>query len=377
MASRGRRRGHNEGSIYQRKDGRWAASISLEGRKRKTFYGKTRKEVQEQLKVALRDQQQGTLATGNRQTVGQFLEYWLEEVHKEAIRLSSYVKYRALLDRYVFPAFRNVQLQKLTQQQVQALYSRKSKEGLAPETVRGIHRMLHKALDDAVLWGQVPRNVSDSVTLPRLARNEIKPLNREQARQLLDAAHEHRMEALLTVALATGMRRGEILGLHWKDIDFENRSVQVRHTVDRIGKFGIMESEPKTSSSRRKILLPDFVIESLKEHRTRQTEARLKVGEAWQENDLVFCNIYGGFWDPANLLTSFGKLLKDAGLPHMRFHDLRHSTATILLTMGVHPKVVQELLGHTNISLTMDTYSHVLPSMQRDAMDDLDDFFGE
>ncbi len=377
MASRGRRRGNNEGSIYQRKDGRWAASISLEGRKRKTFYGKTRKEVQEQLKVALRDQQQGTLAMGSKQTVEQFLEYWLEEVHKEAIRLSSYVKYRALLDRYVFPAFGNVQLQKLTQQQVQTLYSRKSKDGLAPETVRGIHRMLHKALDDAVLWGQVPRNISDNVTLPRLVRHEIKPLNREQAQQLLSAAHEHRMEALLTIALATGMRRGEILGLHWKDIDFENRSVQVRHTVDRIGTFGIKESEPKTSSSRRKIMLPDFVIESLKEHHTRQAEARLKAGEAWQENDLVFCNIYGGFWDPANLLTSFGKLLTDAGLPHMRFHDLRHSTATILFTMGVHPKVVQELLGHTNISLTMDTYSHMLPSMQRDVMDDLDEFFDE
>ncbi len=145
--------------------------------------------------------------------------------------------------------------------------------------------------------------------------------------------------------------------------------------MNRIVGHGYVESETKTVKSRRKILLPPFVVEALKQHRARQLESRLKAGGAWRDHDLVFCNIYGGFLDPGNLLHMFRALLKEAGLPHMRFHDLRHSAATILLSMGIHPKVVQELLGHSAISMTMDTYSHVLPSMHQEAMEKMDDMF--
>jgi integrase len=162
------------------------------------------------------------------------------------------------------------------------------------------------------------------------------------------------------MAITTGMRRGELLGLHWQDIDLKTGSLQVRRSVNRIGKHGLVVSEPKTTRSRRKITLPAFVIDILKQHRVRQQEMKEKAVDLWRETDIVFCNLYGGYIEPGNLHEWFKKLLKSAELPNIRFHDLRHSAATILLGMGVHPMVVQELLGHSNISTTMDIYSHVL-----------------
>ena len=180
---------------------------------------------------------------------------------------------------------------------------------------------------------------------------------------------------LLVLALTTGMRRGELLALRWSDIDCEGQNLQVRRTVDFIARYGYVENEPKTVRGRRKILLPAFVVEMLKRHRISQLEQKLKVGESWLDLDLVVCGLEGNYLNPRYLLKLFDKLLQEAGLPHMRFHDLRHSAATILLSMGVHAKVVQELLGHSTISMTMDVYSHVLPSMQKDAMDKWDDLF--
>jgi integrase len=369
------RRGHGEGSVYQRKDGRYVASITVENRKRKYFYGATKREVLDKLKVALYEQQQGKLATGPKQTVEQFFSRWLEEVHKSAIRISTYTKYRNLLSKHILPSIGRIQLNKLTLQQLQALYSRKLQEGFAPSTVHAIHELIHRGLDQAVVWKIITENVSDNASLPRVPKQERPTLTKEQAQKLLDTAKGHPLEALLTVALATGMRRGEMLGLRWQDINFETMSLQVRRTVGFGKNHKYIENEPKTSSGRRRIVLPQFVIDALKQHRLRQVERRLQVGEAWIDRDLVFCNMVGDYFTLSSLASMFQRLLKKAVLPHMRFHDLRHSSATILLTMGVHPKVVQELLGHSQISMTMDTYSHVLPSMQQEAMKKLDEAF--
>lgn len=369
------KRGHGEGTIYQRKDGRWVASITLENRRRKTFYSKTRKEVQEKLRVALNEQKQGILSTGPQQTMKQFLEQWLEEVHKPSIRIGTYKGYRGYLDKHILPALGHIPIQKLTPQHVQAFYSRKQQEGLSAKSVNNIHGMLHKALDHAVRWGLAPRNVCDAVSLPKQSRHETQPLTEKQARQLLVSAQGHKLEGLLTLAITSGMREGELLALKWQDINFDARSLHIRHSMGYIPGQGYLEFEPKTSKGRRKIVLPPFVCEALKQHRTRQLEARLKVGTRWQDHDLVFCNIYGGYLDPAHLRQRFDKLLKDAGLPDVRFHDLRHSAATILLSMGVPAKVVQEILGHSQISMTMDIYSHVLPDMQQEAMAKMNDLF--
>jgi integrase len=171
------------------------------------------------------------------------------------------------------------------------------------------------------------------------------------------------------------MRHGELCALRWKDINFEEGILQVRHTVSLITGHGYVETDPKSDKSKRKILLPSFVTDLLKQHRARYLETRLKAGSNWQEHDLVFPNVFGGFLHPNHLRSKFYKVLEEAGLPRMHIHDLRHSAATILLSMGVSIKVIQELLGHSQISITMDIYSHVLPSMQEDMRDKWDDLF--
>jgi integrase len=378
VMAKSRRRAKGEGSIYQRKDGRYVAEITLEDGKRKQFYGKTQKEALEKRRKAQREQEQGTLATGPQQTVKQFLEYWLENVYKMRVRLVTYEARRTVVNKHLLPILGRIRLQKLTAQHVQALYVKKLKEGLSPVTVRTINVVLHTALNYAKRIKLVGSNVCDDVELPGQKQYEVQVvLTPEQAQVLLLKVRGHYLEALTTLALTTGLRRGEILGLRWQDIDLEKGSLQVRRTLVYMAHHGFKEGEPKTEASKRKIVLPQFVIEVLKKHRTMQLEARLKMGTAWIDRDLVFPNKHGNFLTPASLASQFTRLLKDAGLPHMRFHDLRHNTATLLLSMGVSMKVIQELLGHSSFSTTANIYSHVLPAMQQEAMDKMDALFRE
>lgn len=367
------KRGRGEGSIYRRKDGRWTAEISLEGGKSKFLYGKTRKEVQEKLKTALYEQQKGMLVTGPQQKVEQFLTHWLENVHKQSIRARTYERYEEIIRLHLVPGIGHHQLQKLSPQHIQSFYKKKLEEGLSNTTVISFHNVLHKALETAVRWSLIGRNTCDLVSPPRRKRFEIRPLNIQQIHQLLAVVHGHRLEALFILALATGMRRGEILGLKWQDLDLEHGTLQVRRILTRIpskmpGK-GFEEAEPKTDRGRRGIVLPSFTVEALKQHRIRQLEAKLKAGSVWQDHDYVFCTSIGTHLNPTrDVLDVLKSLLAKAGLPSIRFHDLRHSSATMLLAMKVHPKIVQEILGHSQINVTLDIYSHVLPTMQEEAM---------
>ena len=369
------RRGHGEGSIYRRKDGRYAAAITLENRKRKTFYGKTRREVQDKLNAALHEQKRGMLATGPQQLLKTYLENWLEQAYKPTVKLNTYVQYRSVIRHHLVPAFGNIPVQKLTPEKIRAFYRQKIDEGSKPRTVGLIHAALHRALEDAVKQGLVARNVAKLVSPPRIDRYDAHTLTVEQAEKLLDAARGSRLDALLILALTTGMRRGELLALRWDDIDFKQGLVSVHRTMTRVGGYGYVEGEPKTRSSRRRIVLPGVALEALRVHRIQQEQIRVNAGEKWQDKGLVFCDGYGGFFSPDMVLRRFDKLLDEAGLPHMRFHDLRHSAATILLVAGVHPKVVQERLGHSTIAMTLDVYSHVLPSMQQEAAGKIDDLF--
>jgi integrase len=373
-----RRRAKGEGSIYQRKDGRYVAEMTLVDGKRKQFYGKTQKEALEKLRKAQREQEQGILATGPQQTIKQFLEYWLEDVHKLKVRPGTYEVYRTVLDNHLIPVLGHIKLQKLTTQQVQTLYAKKLKEGLSSQRVQTIRAVLHKALDHAKRIKLVGSNVCDDVeALPRQAQQEMLPLTPEQAHMLLQKVRERRLEAVLTLALTTGMRKGEILSLRWQDIDLQKNTLQVRHTVSYRGRGKFIEGEPKAEKSKRKITLPQFVVETLKRHHTMQLETRLQAGTRWVDNDLVFPNKRGAFMVPTTLSNHFFKLLEEVGLPHIRFHDLRHSAATLLLSMGVPMKVVQEILGHSNFNVTANLYSHVLPTMQQEAMSKMDSFFRE
>ncbi len=341
------RRGHGEGTIYKRKDREgYAATITLEDGKRKTFYGKTYQETQEKLLKARYEQKQRTLITEKDQKVGHYLEYWLENVDKPQIRLSTHLLHCRLLRRHVVPVLGHYSLQRLAPDHVQALYTQMLENGLAPRSIRMIHAILHKALQNAVRWNK------------------------------LEVAQGHRIETLLTLALVTGMRRGELLGLKWQDIDFEHRRLRVTRTVSFLHGHGFVESEPKTTRSRRAISVPPFLVEKLKHHRAHQVEVRLAVGPAWREHNLVFCSKTGAYLDPVNLRGIFERLLKKAGLPHMRFHDLRHTAITLMLKAGVLPHVVSEIVGHSDVSITLGVYGHVLRDMHEDAMQKMEDLFG-
>src|SRR5436309_2133880 len=250
-------------------------------------------------------------------------------------------------------------------------------EGLAPKTVNNIHGVLHKALDNAVKWNILSRNVCDAVTPPRIPTKEQNVSTKEQAHTLLEEVRTQRVGALLTLAITTGMREGDLLALHWQDITFEDSSLQVKRAVRYLKGYGYVESEPKTAKSRRMIKLPVFVVDILTRHKAQQEEQRHEVGSVWIEKDLVFTNAQGDYFSSSTLRKVFRRFLVSIDLPHMRFHDLRHSAATILLTMKVHPKVVQEILGHSQITMTLDVYSHPLPSMQEDVTKQWDSEFGK
>ncbi|GHO51693.1 tyrosine-type recombinase/integrase [Ktedonobacter robiniae] len=299
---------------------------------------------------------------------------WLELSQKQSVRERTFERYEEIVRLHIVPVVGRVQLQKLSAQHVQSLYTKKLDEGFSPTTVRTIHNVLHKALSTAMRWGLISRNVCKFVDPPQKKRYEVQSLTLEQIHALLAASEGHRMEALFKLALATGLRRGEIMGLKWQDIDFQKGVLQVRRVLSRtpskIEGLGYKEADPKTQRSRRSIVVASFALEALKCHRELQLEAKSKAGAAWQEHDYVFCTSIGTHLNPTrDILDELKGLLQKAGLPDIRFHDLRHSAATLLLSLGVHPKVVQELLGHSQISMTLDIYSHVLPNMQRDAIE--------
>lgn len=367
-----------EGSVYfDKRNDRWGGSFFTEDGKRRYVYGKTEREAWEKLRAAQYEEKQGLLARGPKQTVKDYLNYWLEDTHKATLKVSTYAMYRRHLDNHIIPHLGHIPLKKLTTDHVQSFCSKLSSEGLKSGTVRLVHTILYAALQDAVRWKRLTVNACETVKLPRHTQREVQPLDQEQAKRLLRVAQGSRLDCIIIVALTTGMRLGEILALRWTDIDVEERVLEVRHTVDYIKGHGWVESEPKTEHGRRSLLLPHVTVDALKGHRTYQLEVRLTAGVTWKEQGLVFPNRDGGYFRRPRLYAIFKKLLQESNLPDMHFHDLRHSAATILLSRGVPIKVIQEILGHGNISTTMNIYGHVLPSMHRNAMDDMDDFFKE
>jgi integrase len=384
------RRGNGEGTITQRKDGRWEARIDVSDggrRRRKSIYGATRREVQERLTQVLRDQDQGLpVRTDERRKVGAFLEAWLQDTIRPSVRMSTYVSYEGHVRLHLVPAVGSIPLMKLTPQHIRALHAKALEAGLTPKTVQHIHATLRTALNQALRDGLVARNVATLVKVPRADRHEMQVLNPDQARTLLTVAQKDRLGALYVVATTLGLRQGEALGLQWSDVDFEAGTIRVSRTLQRVPKAlrgpddggqgtHYRLDEPKTDRSRRTVNMPKVVMASLREHRARQSRERLAAGAAWHDWDLVFTTTIGTPLDSRNVTKAFQALLVKAGLPFMRFHDLRHSAATLMGAMGVPMRVIMEILGHSQIGITMNLYSHVIPAMQRDAADRMDSLF--
>lgn len=380
MATHSRKRGQNEGSIYKRKDGRWVGVLNLgyQGgrRRRKSFYGDTRKEVQDKLIEALRAKQQNLPIAPERQKLSQFLERWLERSAKPTLRPRTFEGYRDHVNKHIVPSIGHIRLAKLTPEDVQGFLNEKIASGLSPRTVQYMHAVLRRALNQAVRWGYLVRNVATLVDRPRSQTKEIEPLTPEQARTLLTTVEGDRLEALYRVALALGLRKGEALGLRWQNVDLEESQLSVRNSMQRVeGKLQLVET--KTNRSRRTITMPASVVSALRLHRARQLRERLMAAGRWKENDLVFATTIGTPLDGRKITAHFKALLKRAELPDKRFHDLRHTCASLLLAQSIHPRVVMDILGHSNIAMTMNTYSHVIPALQHDAAAKMDALLGE
>jgi len=263
-----------------------------------------------------------------------------------------------------------MKLHSLSPAHVQGLYRSKLDAGLKPSSVRSIHAVLHRALKQAVRWGLVPRNVTEAVDIPKLMPEEINALSPEETRRFLAASRGDRLEALYVVAIHCGARRGELLGLRWSDVDLDAGTLRINRQLQRMHDgSGLMFSEPKNKKARRTIRLTNAASEALRGHRKRQAEEKLRMGTLYQDQGLVFATEIGTPLEPSNIDNrSFKPLLSKAGLRSIRFHDLRHTCATLMLSQGVNPKIAQERLGHGTIAQTMDTYSHVLPDMQDQAV---------
>lgn len=363
------RRGHGEGSIFQRSDGFWVGRVELGRvngkRQRKTVYGKTRREVSEKLKPALHAQQRGLPLTSEKR-LGAYLEEWLAAKRPE-LRARTALRYEQYVRIHAVPFVGHIRLSQLSPQDLRTLYAERLEAGLSPASVGHLHAVLHTALHEGEREGVVARNVAALVTPPRVPHREMQALTPEQAKTLLAAVQSDRHAALYELAIATGARQGELLALRWADVDVEAGVVRIQRTLVRSAD-GLTFEEPKTSSSRRQVEIDQYAVEALRTQRRRQAEERLKAGPTWQDNGLVFANAHGGPIDAGELLRSYHyPLLARAGLPRVRFHDLRHTAATLMLGQGEHPKVVAERLGHSTPTLTLSVYSHVTPTMQRAA----------
>ena len=377
----GSRRGHGEGSIYYRKDREcWCAMVdlSVEGskRKRKAIFGKTRREVADKLKAVLHDQQQGLPVAVERQTLDQFITRWLSEVVAQRTRPKTHQSYSEIARLHIIPTLGKIQLSKLSPQDVQRLMNDKLAEGLSPRTVTYIRAVLRMALAQALKWGMVARNVATLVDPPKTEQAAITVLSPTQARTLLDAARGDRLEALYRVALSLGLRRGEALGLRWQDVDLERGILRVEVALQVMVGVAPALVAPKTVNSRRTLPLPPMLVSALRAHRARQLEERLCAGTRWQDHDLVFSTSIGTPINPPNLVRTFHRLLERAGLPPMRFHDLRHSCATLLAAQGVPARVAMDILGHSDIRVTQNIYTHVFDDAKRQASDAMQRLFG-
>ncbi|HET9224674.1 MAG TPA: site-specific integrase [Roseiflexaceae bacterium] len=306
----------------------------------------------------------------------EYLEQWLEQTVKRQNRIRTYDRYAGDIHNYLIPELGKHQLAKLTPAHVQALLNKLADAGLAYRSIRNVRAVLRRALNQAMRFGYVVRNVAALVDVPGEVTFVAEPLDEEQAKRLLDAIAGHRWELLYRIALGLGLRKGEILGLRWEDVDFDTATLRISGSLQR--QRGRLErTATKTEASIRVIALPPSLLAMLCDHKQRQAHMR-HVARRWTETGLVFTSSVGTPIEPSDLSRHFKQVLKEADLPeHTRFHDLRHSCATLLIVMGVHPRVVMEILGHSQISTTMNIYAHVLPRVQREAITGLDTLFTE
>lgn len=369
------RRGAGEGSIYKRADGMWVGVAHLgwyDGkRQRKSVYGKTRSAVAERLRDVQAKADAGQPIPPEHLTVGDLLTQWLNEAVAGHVRPTTQRDYESIVSVHLRPTLGHIRLRSLGAQDVQRLVNAKAGSGLSPRRVAYIRTVLGAALRTAVRWGWITANPASVAKVPPAKPYRVEAMPPDTARAILAALASHRETHLFTVAIATGLRQGELRALRWADVSLSDKpgasSLTVTGTLHRLhGEY--IRPEPKTEQSRRTISIPEIAVDALRARRIEQAEHRLAAGPHWRDTlGLVFTTPWGKPLHGPTITRNLQAALSTAGLPRMRFHDLRHAAATLMLAQGVPLKVIQTTLGHSTIMVTSSVYAHVLPELQQEA----------
>lgn len=372
------------GHIRQRGKKSWSIVLDLgrdpSGKRRQkwhTVHG-TKRDAQRELTRLLHSLNTGEYVEPSKLTVGEYLNRWLSDYAKIRVSIRTYERYSEIVRLHLIPSLGNHLLPKLQPLHIQECNSRAlesgridGKGGLSPQTVLHHHRVLSEALHQAVRWQLLTRNPADAVEPPRPKRKEFRAPDEAEIAVLLESTKNTPHHVPIFIAATTGMRMGEILGLRWKDVDLKESIISVRQAIVRTSN-GLRFHQPKTLKGRRLIPLPQITVDRLGDHRRQRTAECLALGMRLEDTDLVCCAADGTPIDPCTFSKTFASTIKKLGLRKCRFHDLRHGHATQLLRHGIHPKVVNERLGHSSIGITLDVYSHVLPSLQEEAAKKID-----
>jgi integrase len=410
------KRGQGEGSIRERfkvdkKTGkkvsigweaRYTVGVDANGKQiRKSIYGKTSDDVKKALRKVLTDLDNGTYVEPTKMTLGSWLDTWFKEYVTNSVKPSTRVSYDLYINKHIKPNLGHLQLKDVRPEAIQKFYNEKLVSGridkcknekgelvtrpggLNPKTIKNMHNMLHEALEQALKNNHIVRNPCKAVILPKIKKHEMRVLTPKEQQKLLEAARQDRLGMGIVLALATGLRLGELLALQWKDINTKAGTLSVQRTVNRLKTFdddaksktAIVFGEPKTKSSRRTIPLQGVILKELKEYKKRQNREKVKNIAVYQKQGFVFANEIGNPIEPRTFQDIFYKLIKEAGIPGANFHCLRHTFATRALEAGIPAKTVSEILGHSNISTTLDLYSHVSLDLKKESMEKLADLF--
>ena len=375
-----KRRGQGEGSIYQReRDGKWVAVLDFgwrDGKRvRKTATAKTRREAADKLKELQRDLHNRLPVLNARRTLEDFLNQWIEEVVIPTTRPRTVETYRGVVNTHLIPALGKRTLAQLRPQHVQRMVADKAASGLSARTVEIIWSVLYRALKVAVRWELVATNAAETVTPPRPQKKDVEVFAVDETRKVLDASEDVRNGVAFVLALTTGMRRGEVLGLRWSDIDTAAGTLRVSRSLQRIGKV-LVVGEPKSDRSRRTVRLSKLAIKALERHRASQAVERLAAGPNWRDEGYVIATATGGPVEPRNLLRGWANLLVACELAPRALHVARHSAASLMLSEGVPLKTVQDTLGHSTMQLTADLYGHLMPGDDQRVADAMDRALG-
>lgn len=353
------------GNIRERSKGSYTITISLSNdpitnKRRRKYYTVrgTKKDAEKFLTEKLRELDTGILGENINMNFTEYLKFWLQNSCNKNLSINTYEEYELKVNKHIVPYLGNIKLDKLKPLQIQNFYTLKLEQGLSERTVISFHKIIHRALEQALKWQLISINVCNGVEKPKVKKNKVDILNEKELKELLKIAKSTKLYVPVFIASYTGMRRGEILGLTWDNVDLKNNVIKIEKTLSST-KNGIVFTEPKTETSKRNIAISKDISQILKKVQVEQLKNKMRLGNLYQNNNLVCCKDNGDFINPKSFSRDFHNLLKANNFKIIRFHDLRHTHASLLVKLGVHPKEISNRLGHSDIQITMNIYSHI------------------